>query len=145
MSNCCFPDNSSTCSAIHAFCPSVVCGSPQIKYIPGAKAPESARPSDLPGLELPARSAHENFLFLDRIFPLVLKIHLPCFYLPYILICSTLIYHTRFFSNRQGLFLLNSFYSILFAGFFFESVLYSFPCIYIIGFSRLFTGVRTGS
>ena len=32
-----------------------------------------------------------------------------------------------------------------FTGFFFLYVLYSCPCIYAIGFSRLFAGVRTGS
>lgn len=156
MSNCCFLDSSSVCSAIQAFClrlpdtpvrrgrnpyrhgdfpVRLVCGILQIKYNRGAKAPGSARPSGRPDLKSPARSAHENFLFWDRIPQLVLKIHLPFSFLPCSHLLYAFLYHNRFFQNRQGLF-----YWI-----FFLSVLYSCPCIYAIGFSRLFAGVRTGS
>ena len=70
----------------------------------GAKAPGSARPSGRPDPKSPARSAHENFLFWDRISQLVLKIHLPFSFLPCSHLLYAFLYHNRFFQNRQGLF-----------------------------------------
>ena len=63
--------------------------------------------------------------------------YIVCHFLfSHVLICCMLFYTiTDFFKTGK----------VCFTGFFFLSVLYSFPCIYAIGFSRLFAGVRTGS